>query len=200
MVPPSIQSSKANEVAPSSRRSSGKRKRPPTPSSSDGEITLVESSPVASRPPPRKRLTRGETSTHLLTGSDDVHINRDLDAQTNAGRSPETTPMLDDENVMELDHDAAWEQYNAIMFGPDVTSASTSSSAAGPSNPQPGSAASSSTVDSVGTLELGRTPVVESDLVTSNLLSSQKSFSNLNIYSRSHEDPYGADADFGFDF
>ena len=138
-------------------------------------------------------------SAHLSTGWDDVHIDYDLDThRTNAGQSPEMTQMLDNKIVMNTDHNAAWKQYNTIMFGPDIVLASTASlSATDLSILQPKSSASSSMAigtDSLSTLESGRqiTPVTKSDLVTSSLLSSRKSFSNLNIYPSSCEDPYGA--------
>ena len=165
-------------------------------------------------------------STAHVSDEDDSHD--DMENQKTTAVTSRTNPDADDEYPRNMEIDAesasdpdgdcdhAWEEYNAADFGPDVVSVfkAGSSATAGPSTT---SSSSTTTVtmettvdpendgpsDAETELDLERYPTPElrfsdEDNVCSKLISSQHSLSNLNLHS--HEDPYSASADFGFDF
>jgi hypothetical protein len=99
-------------------------------------------------------------------------------------------------NAIDTTHtndESEWQEYHPVEFGPDVLPVS------GSANPPSASSSTMTESTSGGNQPLESTLVLldESDAVISNLvsLSAQRSFSNLNI-----DNPYCADADFGFDF
>src|SRR5258705_2878225 len=95
-------------------------------------------------------------------------------------------------------HDAAleWQEYNATEFGPDIVPDSSGANNIGPSMADLSAADVATEVASESvTVTTGEPDMVLSYLLS---LSSQRSFSNLNI--DPNDNPYSANVDFGFDF
>jgi len=103
--------------------------------------------------------------------------------------------VVDVGNAIDTTHtndESEWQEYHPVEFGPDVLPVS------GGANPASASSSTMMESTSGGNQPVELTSVLdESDAVISDLvsLSAQRSFSNLNI-----DNPYCADADFGFDF
>ena len=95
-------------------------------------------------------------------------------------------------NAIDTNDESEWQEYNPVEFGPDVLLAGNAASASSHSTDTPAVTESANT-QSISAFD-------DSEIVMSNLvsLSAQRSFSNLNI--NPNDNPYCADADFGFDF
>jgi len=221
------QSSKKRQSAwqSSTKRKRAPSPCPSTPSSeSDVDVIVIDKSPI--RPPARKCHTQGKFHISFSQTAPYIRLmTAHLSSESPGPDACDNTDTIDDDTVVNegwtenqdtdimggttkgnLDVDG-WEEYNPVNFGADVVSAG------GPSGSAPSStqiadihvhsiasasetAASGSTVNATASLSWQDTTPV-TDLIASNLLTPQRSFSNLNL---SHKDPYSSNVDFSFDF
>jgi hypothetical protein len=95
------------------------------------------------------------------------------------------------------DDESEWQEYDPVIFGPDILPVSGSADPASASSHSSTDTHAVVTESTSGGNQPSTSVLDESDAVILNLvsLSAQRSFSNLNI-----DNPYRADADFGFDF